>query len=478
MDVSKKSYNDSYLYNLEQKKHNQLLSQFIINAERIEDKSSSAFTGISEEIKRLQRSNVLYSVLMKDDVVLCINTKEMPRAFKVFMAKDLREGQTARRKVFIDVTGIVNIKDGFYVCKNPQYLITYLFQALCYYLYEFDTARLLNNSNITISGAESFAGMFSYIIDYMRITGYEQNKNKIAYMSVLYYIKNMMGKEIDQYAKNVAAKIAGVPAANINAYDLYYREENFNNIDTFISSIAENFKLKGLTTEVFVSKWAYAFTPSAMYACEMFTSFASVLVATYVGAYLVNQKQIEKICGNSMIKFSTEIINIGSDFIIGKYRESVDDWISADTQILKEALAKKDKSSMPEDAKITKDDYYYKTNLTNKLKNLIKYYEDSDQKNKLDKELVKHSAGLIKVFKEYYKKKKGRYQKGTIAAFAETVSGHVSKKAEESIYNKLSLTYGDMCLCMESARGTTGKSAEARRFAEAVEECKDAMNKL
>ena len=30
MEIVKKSYNDSYLYNLEQKKHNQLLSQFIV----------------------------------------------------------------------------------------------------------------------------------------------------------------------------------------------------------------------------------------------------------------------------------------------------------------------------------------------------------------------------------------------------------------------------------------------------------------
>ena len=86
---------------------------------------SQEFNGVAEEIRRLQRSNVLYSLMMKDDIVLCINNKEMPRAFKVFMAKDLKDGQNARRKVFIDLTGIVVMKDGFYICKNPQYLITY-----------------------------------------------------------------------------------------------------------------------------------------------------------------------------------------------------------------------------------------------------------------------------------------------------------------------------------------------------------------
>ena len=474
MQIAKKSYNDSYLYNLEQKKHNQLLSQYIIQADRIEDKRSAEFNGISEEIKRLQRSNVLYSLMMKDDVVLCINNKEMPRAFKVFMAKDLREGQNARRKVFIDLTGIVNLKDGFYVCKNPQYLITYLFQALCYYLYEFDTTRLLNNSNITINGAEAFSAMFSYIIDYMRIVGYEQNKTKIAYLSVLYYMKNIMGKELDQYSKNVAAKIAGVPVGSINAYDLYYREENFNDIDNFVTSIAGNFKLKGLTTEVFVSKWAYAFTPSAMYACEMFTSFASVLVATYVGAYLVNQKQIEKICGNSMIKFSTEIINLGSDFIVDKYRESFDDWTSKDAQIIKEALLKK--SSVPEDAKIKPIDYETKPSLLKRTNKLIEHYTSTKETDKLSKELARHAIGISKLYKKFINNKKKIYQKGTLPEYCKLISKHLTKKDEEKVYRELSISYGKMTHDMQRKRATDKE--ESKKYAEAMTEYRTSMNNL
>ena len=475
MQIAKKSYNDSYLYNLEQKKHNQLLSQFIIQADRIEDKRSSEFNGVAEEIKRLQRSNVLYSLMMKDDVVLCVNNKEMPRAFKVFMAKDLREGQNARRKVFIDLTGILNLKDGFYVCKNPQYLITYLFQALCYYLYEFDTTRLLNNSNITISGAECFSAMFSYIIDYMRIVGYEQNKTKIAYLSVLYYMKNIMGKELDQYSKNVAAKIAGVPVGNINAYDLYYKEENFNDIDNFVTAIAENFKLKGLTTEVFVSKWAYAFTPSAMYASELFTSFASVLVATYVGAYLVNQKQIEKICGNSMIKFSTEIINLGSDFIVDKYRESFDNWTSKEAQIIKETLLKK--ASVPEDAKIKPVDYESKASLINRAKKLIEHYTSIKETDKLSKELAKHAIGVSKMYKKSINSKKSFYQKGTLPDFCSLISKHLTKKDEQKVYHELSVSYGKMTYDMENKRNS-GDKTSATKFANAATEYRKSMNNL
>ena len=468
MEISKKSYNDSYLYNLEQKRHNQLLSQFIITAERIENKTSSEFMGIVEEIKRLQRSNVLYSLLMRNDVVLCINNKEMPRAFKVFMAKDLKEGQSARRKVFIDLTGIVSFKDGFYICKNPQYLITYLFQALIYYLYEFDTTRLLNNSNITLSGAEAFSAMFSYIIDYMRLVGYEQNKNKIAYLAALYFIKNMMGKELDQYTKNVAAKIATVPTSSINAFDMYYNEEDFANINTFVTCIAENFKLKGLTTEVFVSKWTYAFTPSAMYGCEMFTSFGGVLAATYIGAYLVNQKQIEKICGNSMIKFSTEILKLGGDFIIDKFGENVN-IISPEAKVIREALEKK-AMGVPDNAKIEKIDYQSKKSVISRTENLIKYYTSTGEKDKLSKELAKHALGISKLLKSSVISRKSKYPAGLLAEYAKLISKHLNKKDEEKVYKEFSIAYGHFNLSMMNVRAgnhevsLSGKTMAIRRL--------------
>lgn len=472
MEIVKKSYNDSYLYNLEQKKHNQLLSQFIVTTGRIENKRSQEFNGVAEEIRRLQRSNVLYSLMMKDDIVLCINNKEMPRAFKVFMAKDLKDGQNARRKVFIDLTGIVVMKDGFYICKNPQYLITYLFQALGYYLYEFNTNRLLNNSNITINGAEAFSGMFSYIIDYMRIVGYEQNKNKIAYLSVLYYMKNMLGKELDQYSKNVAAKIAAVPVSSINAYDLYYKEEDFNDINTFITMIATNFKLKGLTTEVFVSKWAYAFTPSAMYACEMFTSFAGVLTATYVGAYLVNQKQIEKICGNAMIKFSTELMNLGSDFIVDI--KETREWMSQEAQIIKEALEKKNKK--PDNAKIERIDYESKKSLISRTEALIKHYTSTGQEGKLSKELARHGKGVARLLKASPKNAKIKYQYGTLPAYCKLISKYLTEKDESKVYKELSTGYGTMTYGMQ--RNREGDTNLSKKFGKAAAEFKDSMNNL
>ena len=89
---------------------------FIIKAHRVEDKKSDAFRGIVEEVKRQQTNSILYTVLMMDSVKICINQYEMPRAFKVFDAKDPSNGR--QPAVFIDATGIIEFKNGYYVCKK------------------------------------------------------------------------------------------------------------------------------------------------------------------------------------------------------------------------------------------------------------------------------------------------------------------------------------------------------------------------
>ena len=122
-----------------------------------------------------------------------------------------------------------------------------------------------------------------------------------------------MGKDLDNYAKNIAAKIANIPQNNIKAYDLYYDLEDFANIDTFITFLADTFKLKGLTTEVFISKWLYLYQTGTQYGTELFTSFIVIQVNAYCGSYIVNQKQIERCCGSSMVNLANAVLKLGVD---------------------------------------------------------------------------------------------------------------------------------------------------------------------
>lgn len=472
-DIKRKTYSDSYLYNIEGNKHNAALQEFIINAERIDNKKSPEFIGIVEEVKRIQRSNVLYTLLMSDNVVLCIGKKELPRAFKVFFAKDLREGKNARKKVFIDVTSIITLRDGYYNCKNIQYFIAYLFEALCYYLYNNETTKILNNSVISLSGAEAYTSMVCYIIDYMRIIGYEYSKDKIAYLTSLFYLHTMLGKDLDQYSKNIAAKIAGINNSSINTYDLYFKESDFENIDTFITMLSTNFKLKGLTTEVFVGKWNYTFSPSALYACEVFTSFAGVICAAYSGSYVVNQKQIERCCASPMIKFATEMLRIGTDsFAMQRgYREAFepdsDHIVSKETQVLKEAIEGRKK--IPDEAKFSDKDYESKTAVAKRTKELIKWYISVQQQDKISGKLTTAFRVLCK---NQYTKTNGKevkYEQDSIEALLREGRRYFNIKDKKNIKSDLEHNCGIYEDRMKKARDKGDKN-ESSRYARGLTE--------
>lgn len=466
ISVKKKTYNDSYLYNLDGNKHNQMLTEFIINAERV-DKKAHEFTGIIEDVRRAQRSNVLYTLLLHEDVVLGIGKGDgLPRAFKVFMAKDMKQGKNGTRKVFIDVTGLLVMKNGYYICKNLGFLISYLFQALCYYIYDRDTLKVVNNSTINKFGADAYSAMFGYVVDYLRIIGYEQNKTKITYLTSIFYLHTLLGKDIDQYVKNTAATIAGISPSISNAWDMYYDEKDLMDIDTFVTMLANNFKLKGFTTEVFVGKWSHAYTPAAIYACELFTSFAGVLAATYSGSYVVNQKQIERCCSRAMINFSTEILKIGAQSL-GAAEMNREEYIMSvkdkNTMALKEALINK----VPEEAKFTGTDFESKAKAVAKAKSLIKWYSENGKTDKISKKLtvaITTSSGLSGAW--IVTPDKVKYEVGMTEALVKTSKKYLNAGDINKIKNDFNKSIASFEKSIAKAKDS-GDKAKVKRLGEA-----------
>lgn len=404
-NIVQKTFSDSYVYNYDKnangkliaKEINRKLIEYITTAERI-DKKSEAFEGIKQEVKRQQSFSVLYSILMRDDVVLMVNTVEMPRAFKVFEAIDLKE-VGKKRKVFIDVTKLLELSNGFYKCNNIFQFVTYLSEAVTYLLYRNDPIKFLNNSNVTIAAAECYVGCFTFILDYLRIIGYSESRDKIKYLAGLFFMNNLMGKDIDNYVKNTAAKIAKIGPAEIKQYELYYDDEDFENIDTFISMLAETFKLKGLNTETFITRWIFHFGRGTEYGIDLFTSFCNIINAAYCGAYIVNQKQIEKSCGRSMVKLTTSIMEIASTSLDKSYySENAEDdpshFMSKDAQIMNEAI--KLRSSLPDYAKISREDFGSKDIVKTKAKNLTKHYVLSKQEGKISGKLASVAKSAMK----------------------------------------------------------------------------------
>ena len=311
MAVTKKGYAESYVFS-KFPDYEKNIMDFIMSSDRIE-KADERFSHISEDVKRRQVTAVLHRVMMDDSVVFCIHRKGMPAAFKVFMARDVKDDRVP--KVFIDVTDIVKLKDGFYECTKIDILCTYLLSAMTMLSYDREPEKLVNSSVLITSSTSCFVSLFTYILDYLRVNGFAENKIKISYLAAMYYQMRILGKDRDQTAKNIAIKTAGGQTRDITAYEFYYNDEDFMNIDTFINYLSGTFKLTGLTTDVFLEKWLWLIGKGTQFGLEVFTAFSTILTDAYSGTYINNHKNIERCCGREMVNYVNNLIRICSDCI-------------------------------------------------------------------------------------------------------------------------------------------------------------------
>ena len=479
MTYTRKTFDNSYLFQKELDTHHKVLTEFIIKADRIEDKKSELFRGIVEDVKRVQNSSILYTVLMMDNVVLCYNkTNGLSRAFKVFEAKDIRYNHEP--KVFIDVTGLITFKDGYFYCKRIDWLVTYLFNALVYLLYSKSTVKLIGNSDVSISGTECFVSTLNYIIDYLGIIGYRQNKEKISYLAGLYFQYNMMGKDLDMHAKNIAARTAGISTSDTRAFELYYDvEKDFVNIDTFINLISNTFKLKGLTTEVFIHKWIYQFGTGTQFASELLTSFFVLMTSAYSGAYVVNQKQIERCCGSSLVKLCNALLRLGaSEFDNrGSMTESeFDSTVARDknTQMLKEAFGRRGK--IPSDAKLTKEDLASKERVKQVTEKLIAFYKDTNQENKISSKLRVNYYAAIGALVDHVNTGSEVYGTGVLEVIAKVGKQYLNGKDIRLMIADTEANIGAWNGVMEKTRSTDKE--KAKRIGYGISESRKAINIL
>lgn len=309
-----KKFNQTYLYR-KMPLYEKELHEMIIKGDRI-DKSHKSFDDIKYEVKRKNIDSTLVKLLDSDRIVLVIPPKQMPKAFKVVCVKDIREDNKV--KVFIDCTGVITNKDSGYSFLNNQTVnifISYLISARSAFIVEAKPNLFEMNSYIANSGARAFSSMVNYIIDYVgKININNAARNKSIYLASVFYLSNLLGKDKDSKSvKDLASKISGLTAREINILEIDYKEDSFDDIEKFIELVAEILHVKGLTIDLFIEKWMFLYGTGTVFACELFVSFAQCMTDTYIGAYLNNQKTIEKITKQNMIEFSKNIIKIGSD---------------------------------------------------------------------------------------------------------------------------------------------------------------------
>lgn len=320
-----KTFANTFIYSLKDEDSGYNIERFLIeyitDADRI-NKTSDSFTPVRNEVKVRQTSAVLYRILMDKDVYLCINNVETPPSFKVFYAKDIKGDK--QPKIFIDVTGLIvmNPKTGLYTVKGIDKLCSYLFSALIYLMYYRFTTKITGNANVIKSSAICFSKMFCTVMDSLRPVNYLENKDKIQYLSTVYFMMNIVGKDIKS-ARQSSVAVNKFNQRDCLNWDFYCDPtKDFNNIDLFITSLADNFKFKELTTDVFISKWINLFYRGTMYGLELLPAFLTILSNAYTGAYLNNQKLIENMCSRDMVDVCTTLLRVGSSCFEGYKYES------------------------------------------------------------------------------------------------------------------------------------------------------------
>lgn len=309
-----KNYSGTYLYG-KYPDYEKMLFTFIMEAEVI-DKNNEEFDDIIFEVKRRQVSSSLSKVLKSDKVRLMTANKALPRQFKVFCAKDIKNNKKDNI-VYIDCTGLlVKGRSGKLVCKDIDIFISYLQSASHTYIYYKDESRFTNNAAIINKGAQAFADLMTYVVDYIaHISSTPKNKAYCKYMCAQYYMYNILGKDITDGTFHIARKISGLSDREANVVEMQYDANTFINIKFFVDSLSKILRINKLTIDVIVERWMYLFSPSTVFALELFPSFATMITDCYIGAYLNNQKTIEKVLGNTMVEFSKSIFIVGDDAV-------------------------------------------------------------------------------------------------------------------------------------------------------------------
>lgn len=438
MSSPKRGYANSFIYSKYPDYEKNILD-FIMSSERVE-KDTDRFMHVSDEVKYRQITAVLHRTLMNENVVLCTHRKGMPAAFKVFAARDVKIDRSP--KIFIDVTDIITLEDGFYKCKKIDILCAYLMAAMQMLVYDQEPEKLLNNSVLITTSTSCFQALVSFVFDYLRVNGYSENKIKIGYIVAMYYQITLLGKDRDRSAMNIAIKVAGGATKDITTYEFYYDLEHLENIDTLINHLANTFKLKGLTTDVFLEKWLWLLGKGTQFGLEVYPAFSKILTDAFSGSYTNNHNSIEKRCGRDMVTYTNtllricgEVIDRGMRYESACEREQI--YAAKQAKVLQEALFADKKAK---EARKDFDNALASSNQTaqiNAVKKLIEAIEETNGNQKdYDKHLRIIFGALNADTDDYILGKKSSY-KPVFTPFCKLAKKHISDKLKGQIVGVL-----------------------------------------
>jgi hypothetical protein len=142
------------------------------------------------------------------------------------------------------------------------------------------------------------------------------NKDKCLYLSSMYYLTNILGRDDEnEGTKAIAKRISGLSDREVDIIRIQLKEETFGNIKYFTESVGDILKLSNMKIDIFLEKWMYIYGTGTIFALELYPSFTTLITDAYVGCYINNQKSIEKIAGRNMVDFTKTVLRIGDEAV-------------------------------------------------------------------------------------------------------------------------------------------------------------------
>ena len=310
-----KTYNNTFIYSKFPYEEN--IFRFLINAERI-DSSDPKFEDIKYEFKKRQIDNCLLKVLCSKNVILCYSKTDMQlnTQFRVLCSRDPKFKSNTDYKVFIDCTGLIVIdKDGNYKCRNIDILISHVINAMVCMIYHKAENQILTTQLITDT-MQAFTNLFTHIIDYLaKISVIPSTKSKCQYLACMYFVENIIEKDFNENYQHIANKICNLSDREQTMIISQCEPTDFDNIKSFVSKVADVIKAPSLKVDNIIDKWMYLYGSNTVFAIEYYPALSAMLTDAYCGAYINNQKTIEKVVGNTLVSYTKNVIAKGGSLV-------------------------------------------------------------------------------------------------------------------------------------------------------------------
>lgn len=309
-----KTYSNTFIYTKFPYEEN--IFRFLVNATRI-DKESPKFEDIKYEFKKRQIDSCLLKVLSSKNTILCTSeTLPLNTQFRVICARDPKFKSNTDYKIFIDCTGLIVLdKDGNYKCRNIDILISHIVNAMVTMIYHKAENQILSTQLITDS-MECFANLFTHVIDYLaKISVIPSTKSKCQFLACMYFTENIIQKDFNNNYQHIAGKITNLSEREQDMIMTQCDESDFADIKSFVSKLSELIKVPNLKIDNVIDKWMYLFGANTVFALEYYPALSAMLTDAYCGAYINNQKTIEKVVGNTLVSYTKNVIAKGGTLV-------------------------------------------------------------------------------------------------------------------------------------------------------------------